>query len=261
MDGAGDAVHICGFAPTERFLQIQAVPSLIIATQNAHKADEMAAILGAGFRCRSLRGIQGLPAVNEDAETFAGNARKKVVEMAAWLAGAASRHAEIQKLLDGKPENWGVVADDSGLEVDVLHGEPGVRSARFAAEDAAQAANCPDAANNARLLRLMEDVPAARRTARFRCVVAFTRLPPAGAPPARPEPDGADDGVITHLFNGVCEGVLLEAPRGKGGFGYDPLFVPLGFAETFAELGEGIKNRISHRARALEKLKHFLQSA
>lgn len=253
--------RICGFARAGRFPQIQAVPGLIIATQNAHKVDEIAAILGAGFRCRSLRGIHGIPTVNEDAETFAGNARKKVVEMAAWLAGAASHHPEINKLLDGQPENWGVVADDSGLEVDVLHGEPGVRSARFAAGDTAGAANSPDAANNARLLRLMEGVPAARRTARFRCVVAFTRLPPAGAPLVQPEPDGADDDVVTHLFDGVCEGVLLEAPRGAGGFGYDPLFVPLGFKETFAELGEGIKNRISHRARALEKMKRFLQPA
>jgi XTP/dITP diphosphohydrolase len=127
------------------------------------------------------------------------------------------------------------LADDSGLEVDALGGAPGVRSARFSAEGATAAEN------NAKLLRLMEGVPQERRTARFRCVIAVAL--PGGA---------------VRTAEGACEGRIAEAPRGTGGFGYDPLFVPEGYGETFAELGAEVKNRISHRGRALRAAREMI---
>src|SRR5262249_52362438 len=151
-----------------------------------------------------------------------------------------------------------VLADDSGLEVDALRGAPGVHSARFAATDSRTAANSLDSANNAKLRRLLKDVPWEKRTARFRCLIACTPL-------VRPEPRGsspvcyADELELrTEIFDGACEGHIALAPAGTGGFGYDPLFIPVGFEKSFAELGEDIKNRLSHRAKALEKLKAWL---
>ena len=138
------------------------------------------------------------------------------------------------------------MADDSGLEVDALDGAPGVHSARFAARDGAGADNSPDRANNARLLRLLESVPAARRTARFRCVLAVRRL----FLPTLAE---------TVFFEGVCAGRIGLQPAGGGGFGYDPLFIPDGYTQSFAELGEAVKNSLSHRALALEKLRRYLR--
>ena len=127
------------------------------------------------------------------------------------------------------------LADDSGLEVDAIDGRPGVYSARFAGEDAS------DDANNRKLLSELENVPDDRRRARFRCVMALVR------------PDGRE-----YTFDGTCEGHIIRQERGGGGFGYDPLFLPDGYAETFAELEMEEKNRISHRAKALEKLKGML---
>ena len=134
-----------------------------------------------------------------------------------------------------------MLADDSGLEVDALDGAPGVHSARFAAQDLHGGVNASDAANNAKLLELLQEVPSARRTGRFRCVLALARVAPARFEPLS--------------FEGVCEGRIAFAPSGGGGFGYDPLFVPEGFSASFAELGEEVKNRISHRARALARLR------
>ncbi|MBI1926997.1 XTP/dITP diphosphatase [Candidatus Poribacteria bacterium] len=121
------------------------------------------------------------------------------------------------------------LADDSGLEVDALDGAPGVHSARYAGE------NASDADRIAKLLDALTDVPDERRTARFKCAIAL-----------------ADPSGHTQVVVGVCEGRMIRAPRGSGGFGYDPVFVPSGYDQTFAELGEGVKNRISHRAQALE---------
>ena len=132
--------------------------------------------------------------------------------------------------------------------MDALGGAPGVHSARFAALDAAGADNSPDRANNAKLLRLLEGVPAARRTARFRCVLAVRGLFPP-----------SEDGTV--LFEGVCEGRIGLQAAGGGGFGYDPLFIPEGCSQSFAELGEALKNSLSHRARALQKLRDYLAKA
>lgn len=221
--------------------------TLLIATRNAHKVGEIQAILGRQFEFRTLTDFPGAPAVIEDADTFAGNASKKAVELAKWLGD----HAKFE-IRNSKPDF--VLADDSGLEVDALNGAPGVHSARFAALDRNE--NSRDADNNAKLLRLLKDVPAGKRTARFRCVIAFVPVPDGQVESASPvcyadEPDGP-------TFDGACEGRIIAEPRGQNGFGYDPLFVPDGFDQTFAELGEDVKNHLSHRAKALDKLKVFL---
>jgi XTP/dITP diphosphohydrolase len=209
--------------------------TLVIATRNRHKLAEIRAILG--VECLSLDEFPGAPPLVEDASTFAGNATGKALQLAHWITATEPPGR-------ARLERAGLVlADDSGLEVDALDGAPGVHSARFAAPDARAGVNSSDAANNARLLRLLENVPVSRRTARFRCVLALVRVGPVAA---AEEP---------RLFEGVCEGRISFAPSGGGGFGYDPLFIPEGCSASFAELGEEVKNRISHRARALAKLR------
>ncbi len=182
---------------------------LVLATRNPHKVSEIKAILDApGIEWRSAADYPEVPVPVEDGATFAQNAVRKAV---AWARATA---------------HW-ALADDSGLEVDALCGEPGVRSARYAGEDA------DDAANLRKLLIELEGETC--REARFRCALALA----------------APDGQV-RTVEGVCEGRLLTAPHGTGGFGYDPLFVPYGYEQTFAEMPPELKNRISHRARALE---------
>jgi len=226
--------------------------TLLIATRNRHKVAEIHAILGAGFQLATLADYPAAPKVVEDAETFAGNAAKKAVELARWLADQPPSPS-----LQGFAPNHGapdfVLADDSGLEVDALNGAPGVHSARFAALDKSE--NSHDADNNAKLLRLLKDVPLEKRTARFRCVIALAAVPAGKVESASPVCHA--DEFEERMFDGACEGKIMFAPSGKGGFGYDPLFVPDGFAQSFAELGEDVKNRLSHRARALAKLKDY----
>ena len=120
---------------------------------------------------------------------------------------------------------------------------------------ASSAGNTPDADNNAKLLRLLKDVPAEKRTARFHCVIALVGVPVGRIEVASPVCFA--DEFEPQTFDGVCEGRILFGPRGKNGFGYDPLFVPVGFEQTFAELGGDVKNKLSHRAKALAKLKEF----
>jgi XTP/dITP diphosphohydrolase len=240
--GSFDLVH-----PSIFHKLLCAVPefSLLIATRNAHKAGEIHAILGEGFRLSTLKDFPAAPTVVEDALTFAGNATKKAVELAHWLQ---------RQTPEARPDF--VLADDSGLEVDALNGAPGVHSARFAAVDSAKSGNTPDADNNTKLLRLLKEVSAEKRTARFHCVLALvafggasvlaSRLVSSLAPPK--------------LFDGVCEGRIIFTPRGSNGFGYDPLFVPAGFEQTFAGLGDEVKNTLSHRAKALKKLKEYFSS-
>lgn len=183
-------------------------PQLIIATGNAHKLEEIRAIFAiSGLELVGLHAVPGAPDVEEDRDTFEGNAIKKAATLAEFSG------------------QWSL-ADDSGLEVDALNGEPGVYSARYAGEPADYAAN------NDKLLRELSDVTA--RTARFRCVMALC------------SPDGD-----TYTVEGCCEGRIAVAERGEGGFGYDPLFVPDGHDVTFAEMTPEAKNAISHRGRAL----------
>jgi len=161
---------------------------ILIATSNRGKLRDFAAAAAAhGLEVDALPGLDSLPSVEEDADTFDGNARKKAEHYSRFAPGDL------------------VLADDSGLAVDALGGAPGVRSARYAAE--AGEANSTDEANNARLLREMERVPLSDRTARFVCVIAAAR-----------------DGKTLAAVRGQTFGVVLNAPRGSGGFGYDPLF-------------------------------------
>lgn len=183
---------------------------LVLATRNEGKIRELTALIASlGFTIRSLADYPQFPEVVEDGATFQENAVKK----ARAVAGATGCLA---------------LADDSGLEVDYLGGAPGVFSARFAGQ------GHDDRANNEKLLQLLQGVPAEKRTARFRCVVAI-----------------ATPGDRVYTTGGVCEGMIAEAPQGKGGFGYDPLFYVPEYGKTFAELDPYIKNQISHRGRAL----------
>lgn len=234
--------------------------TLVLSTRNAHKIGEIQAILGDGFRYLALDDFTGPPTVVEDADTFEGNAARKSEELARWIAGTEAAASTVQTSDPRRSGATFVLADDSGLEVDALNGAPGVHSARFAALDSRAATNSPDHANNAKLLRLLADVPEASRTARFRCVIALTSiLAPVVGPAGKTGPDTRRQ--ETRLFKGACEGRILSAGSGDRGFGYDPLFVPSGFAQTFAELGDTIKNRISHRSQALRQLSEALHPA
>src|SRR5437773_2456342 len=186
---------------------------LLLATRNPHKTREFAEILGDGFKVRDLTGVADLPAIAETGLTFEANAILKAVEV--------SRHFDEL-----------VVADDSGLEVEILQGAPGIHSARYAGEHAT------DEANVARLLAELVRHHPFPHSARFRCSLAL-----------------AQGGRVLKTFDGVVEGTIVGTPRGRGGFGYDPVFQPLGFEQTFGELSAAEKNRISHRARAIQLLR------
>jgi len=226
--------------------------TVVIATRNVHKAGEIRAILGEGVRYLTLEDWPQAPDVVEDAGTFAGNATRKAVALAKWLAERQGGAGESEMY---------VLADDSGLEVDALGGAPGVHSARFAALDSGQPGNSSTAENNAKLLRLLTDVPPEKRTARFRCVLAVAPVLRPQCGNASPVRRAQEAELRMELFEGTCEGRIGFAARGEGGFGYDPLFIPEGHEATFAELGEDVKNRLSHRAKALVKLRAWLDSA
>ena len=219
--------------------------TLILATRNAHKVQEIQTILGSGYTVRSMSEFGNPPSLIEDADSFAGNATRKAVQLAEWLTGQGGRDAF-------------VLADDSGLEVDALNGAPGVHSARFAALE--KTVNSPDAANNAKLLRLLEKVPPGQRTARFRCVLALTPVPHPVVETASPVCFASEAELNTVIFEGTCEGRIALTSAGHAGFGYDPLFVPQGSTQSFAELGEREKNQISHRAQALARLQAHLKT-
>jgi XTP/dITP diphosphohydrolase len=218
-------------------------PQLIVASRNRHKLEEIRSILGPEFSVQLADKSDQAPAVVEDAATFEGNAVKKAETLGRWLSAQGWTPP-------GPAQAWYVVADDSGLEADALAGAPGVHSARFAAldtvSDAAAAGNTADASNNEKLLRLMASVPEGGRGARFRCVLALVRM------------DGPGRNEPPLLFEGVCEGRIGFEPKGDDGFGYDPLFFPEGLDRSFAQLGSEVKNRLSHRAKALEALRQAL---
>lgn len=219
--------------------------TFLLATRNAHKVEEIRAILSEKFRYLTLKDFPDAPNVIEDAETFSGNATKKAVELAKWISQNENFKSQFADAF--------VLADDSGLEVDAINGAPGVYSARFAATNGD--GNSPDWANNVKLLRLLEEIPPEDRTARFRCVIALTPISFAANNSNSPVCNADEAEFRTEIFDGVCEGRISFVASGQGGFGYDPLFVPKGFDKSFAELGEGEKNKISHRAKALEKLR------
>lgn len=193
-----------------------------IATSNPGKLRDFAgAAKRYGIEIAGITNFASLPMVVEDGLTFEANARKK--------AEAYSRYALAEIVL----------ADDSGLEIDALNGAPGVHSARYAAPDLhgkephEADANTDDEANNARVLRELKQVPWPARTGRFVCVLA-----------------AACDGKTLATFRGTAEGIILEAPRGENGFGYDPLFYFPPIQKTFAELTAEEKSKYSHRGAA-----------
>ena len=231
---------------------------LILATRNPHKARELAAMFDLGLPVQTLTEIGFQGEIREDGKTFEENARIKLMAVRDFLAKNWP-HADLDAFC--------LIADDSGLEVDALGGAPGVFSARYAGEadfgERSRSAN--DKANLQKLLREMQGVPGPKRTARFRCVLAaewvmanvvaavddrrFSLQTESGG--HRPPLQGA-------IFTGVCEGKIGFRPKGKNGFGYDPVFFPEGSCRTFAELSPGEKNRESHRARAAKQLKEWL---
>jgi XTP/dITP diphosphohydrolase len=191
--------------------------SLVLATRNRHKVDELSAMLAElPVRLLSFHDFPDMPDVVEDGETLEENAVKKAREVAEFTGLAA-------------------LADDTGLEVDALGGAPGVRSARYAGE------GTDWAANNRKLLSELAGVRGPARGAAFRCVVALA-VP------------GGEVGTV----EGTTRGVILEAPRGDGGFGYDPLFLPDGFDRTYAEMGSDEKNAVSHRGKAINAARRLV---
>lgn len=189
---------------------------LVFATNNAHKLEEISAILGDKVEILSLKDIHCQVDIPETADTLEGNSLLK----AQYIR-----------------EHYGMdcFADDTGLEVEALNGAPGVYSARYAGGEGHDSE-----ANMKRLLKELEEKK--NRKARFRTVIALIL-----------------NGEV-HQFEGTVEGHILREKRGSSGFGYDPVFVPEGYTESFAELGEEIKNQISHRARAVQKLAEFLKT-
>jgi XTP/dITP diphosphohydrolase len=194
------------------------VIELLLATRNAHKTEEMQRILGPQFKVNDLAAHPEIPHIAETGSTFQENAILKVLAVSRKLPGL-------------------VIADDSGLEVDALDGAPGIHSARYAGANAT---------NQEKIDKLLDELARVcaiknARRARFRCVLALARK-----------------GEVLGLFEGIVDGQIADRPRGSRGFGYDPIFVPKGFQRTFGQLGPAEKNQLSHRARALEKLRAFL---
>lgn len=191
---------------------------LVFATNNAHKLDEVRRILPADVEVLSLEQVGFLHDIDETGTTLAENSRIKAETVAEWL------RANSQQPVDG------VFADDTGLEIDALGGKPGVYTARWAGEPAA---------NRRKALQELADKP--NRAAQFRTVVTLI------------------DRTGTRQVDGIVRGRIATEERGDGGFGYDPVFIPEGYDKTFAELPAETKNTISHRARAMSELKKLLQ--
>ena len=202
---------------------------IVIASGNSHKAKEIQSLLGKNYTYLTFRDFPNAPEVKEDASSFAGNAVKKALSLVNWL-----------KQNETLSEGW-ILADDSGLEVDVLDGAPGVHSARYASTT--ETGNSSDEDNNSKLLQELADRVEHHRTARFRCVIALAQ---------------AGEYTQPRLFEGSCEGRIAQSASGEHGFGYDPLFIPNGFNNSFGELGPEIKNQLSHRGAALRQLKDWL---
>ena len=201
--------------------------TVLIATSNAGKLRDFAgAAASYGITIAGIPGFPSLPPVVEDGATFEDNARKKAESYSLAVPGEL------------------VLADDSGLEIDALGGAPGVHSARYAADQPhSTKINTDDEANNARVLRELRNVPAEKRTARFVCVIVAAR-----------------DGRTLQTFRGTADGVVLNAPRGVNGFGYDPLFYFPKIGKTFAELSAAEKAQCSHRGAAFRMFVAWYES-
>ena len=199
---------------------------LLVATRSTHKLRELHELLGVRVELIDLDDLGIADEAVEDGETFRANASKK---------------ARFYAALSGLP----TLADDSGLEVDALGGGPGVRTKRYAGEDAT------DERNNVKLLAALDGLPPERRSARYRCVLAL----------ALPESRGPHGGMQVRLAHGTLEGRIAAAPRGSGGFGYDPIFEPYSEPPGGRTLGQWTaeaKNRISHRGKAARGMHRIL---
>ena len=187
---------------------------LIVATHNRNKTREIQQILGPKFEVRDLSAYPKISETVESGKSFEENAKLKAIAVSKKLSGL-------------------IIGDDSGLEVAALGGAPGIYSARYAG------AKARDKENIDRLLEELTRIGAKRdqRRARFRCVLALAR-----------------NGQTIGTFQGTTDGTIVDQPRGLHGFGYDPIFVPKGFGHTFAELLAEVKNKISHRAKAIRAL-------
>ncbi len=199
---------------------------LLLATRNANKTREFRELLGKDFDVHDLSFFDEMAIPKESGRTFEENAILKAV------AASQDRRVQDRHLL--------AVADDSGLEVDALGGAPGIFSARYAGEHASDKENIDKLLSE--LVR--RNVPLDQRSARFRCVIALAR-----------------EGKVLGKFEGIVEGSIVDLPRGSRGFGYDPIFLPNGFDKTFGELPIELKNRISHRARAIRAFRAGLPAA
>ncbi|MBR3399428.1 MAG: non-canonical purine NTP diphosphatase [Prevotella sp.] len=197
---------------------------IVFATNNKNKLSEIREILGSGFEVMSLAEIGCHEDIPETGDTLLDNA----VQKARYVF---------------EKYGYDCFADDTGLEVDALDGEPGVHSARYA-----EGTDHDSNANMDKLLRKLGDET--RRTARFRTVIALLQKQQSG--------ESAGEGSVLHIFEGKVEGSIIKEKRGAEGFGYDPIFMPEGYDKTFAELGLDVKNQISHRARAVKKLADYL---
>jgi XTP/dITP diphosphohydrolase len=193
------------------------IPRILIATSNAHKTEEIRQIMGAEWEVMDLRSHPTLVLPEETGETFEANAVIKAEAASSAVSGV-----------------W-VLSDDSGLEVDALGGQPGVRSARYSGEAANDASNREKLKSE--LAKLEGPFPG-----RFRCCMAV-----------------AKEGRVVEVFHGSVEGSLRIEEEGEGGFGYDPLFVPDGFEQSFGVLPPSTKNELSHRARALTQVIQWLK--
>ncbi|MDP2921726.1 MAG: XTP/dITP diphosphatase [Candidatus Omnitrophota bacterium] len=190
---------------------------LVAATRNKDKLREIKELLkGLKVDVFSLDSFKDAPEVIEDGKTLKDNAVKKAIEVSKFLKCLA-------------------VADDSGLEVEYLNGEPGVYSARFSGKNATYKSN------NEKLLNLLKNAPPEKRNACFKCVIAV-----------------ADKGKVIGVAEGKCEGKIGLESKGENGFGYDPVFTPAGYKKTFAEMGPGEKNKISHRSMALAQARKII---
>jgi XTP/dITP diphosphohydrolase len=198
---------------------------LVVATKNKKKLSEIKDILkGLNLKLLSLDAYKDVPPITENGKTFQANAIKKAVKIARFTGQLC-------------------LGEDSGLSVDALGGAPGIYSARFSGRPACRTGrDKSDIKNNLKLLRLLKDLPAAARKAHYVCAVAL-----------------ADKGGLIGVVEGSCFGLIDFEPKGSAGFGYDPLFYIPKYKKTFAQLGEKIKHKMSHRYHALKKAKRIIQ--
>ncbi len=196
--------------------------TIYLATANSCKVEEISGIFKAtdlNVEILSAMAAGGMPEVLETEDSFIGNAKLKA-----------------KALKNKAPQDAWILADDSGLIVDALRGKPGIHSSRYAGS------NADDEKNNRKLLSELKGINEAKRSARFFCALVLS-----------------GPGGIEKVFRGNCEGFITDEPAGNEGFGYDPLFMPNGYGQTFGELGESVKSKMSHRATALKELVSWLK--